>query len=80
MKGYDETDYLTPREQPTPTLGPHSFPSAHPLESKGETRVVFFRASLALPYPFPDLSLPSSRPGHKEGEKGEGGKLWLIIL
>ena len=79
MKGYDETDYLTPREQPTPTLGPHSFPSAHPLERKGKTRVVFLRASLALPHPFP-ISLPSGHPGHREGEKGEGGKVWLIIL
>ena len=26
------------------------------------------------------ISLPSGHPGHREGEKGEGGKLWLIIL
>lgn len=38
MKGWDETNPVSPGEQPAPPPGSHDFPFAHHLEMEGDTR------------------------------------------
>lgn len=38
MKGWDETNPVSPGEQPAPPPGSHDFPFAHHLEMEDDTR------------------------------------------
>lgn len=79
MKGWDETNPVSPGEQPAPPPGSHDFPLLITWRWKAHTRNGFPESLPGSSALLSDLSLPSVHPGPRE-EEGGGGKLWQILL